>query len=685
MTPFHRNLPRSPPGTNPRAGGPLYLAGLPQPMAPSNYAAAFDHSASASAATSNPSTPGGLSSGGYHQRSQSVENFAGYQGPESVASSAWHSQVPSVESSPQPYNHGTVQPQALPTSLAASSPDQSHLSRPSLHKLTPTEGPAVGGIEVTCLGNGFTPDSRIFFGKVPAPRTSFWSSAALLCTLPPATNPGYVDVTVRNPGEHEAEIYSQDQVFFKYIDNSEENMMRHTIAILSQQFAGGSAEARDFTQSLLSSFGSQNGESAGGFMPSPSGRYPYQGTSLDHGKVFKDLEDAILGCLELIDLDEKPNMVDINRRDSIGQSMLHLAAYMNFYRVTAGLLARGADVDVRDNNGLTPMHLASLRGNAKIVRKLQSSGADSAIRSLDGRRPSDLTPACQISYRHGRAEAHNLFASRALKSHSSSRANSPDAASQIPHYDTSHRVTTAGIRSEVPVTAEVGGTNVPPCVKQSSIQASRPALLTVGNKEGSQLASPAAGSDNAFFATNPAISAWKDQLSAQVQQLQQSLQRALPLMPALPDYQAYPVMRRISSLVPQRATKADDALDCPRKFKEADYNWWDLFMGPNTSPPAYDEIYPHDLGPYDHTKPTASTARAPDCPHNKCNVEQAATPEEQYVMGKVNLDRGSLTSEQQQKIREAYARKVKRLGNDRKLFFIWVRIAVTKTSHESHC
>jgi hypothetical protein len=47
--------------------------------------------------------------------------------------------------------------------------------------------------------------------------------------------------------------------------------------------------------------------------------------------------------------------------------------------------------------------------------------------------------------------------------------------------------------------------------------------------------------------------AFRDQLAAQIQQLQQTMHQNLPNLPQMPDYQAYlgttPMVRRISSLV----------------------------------------------------------------------------------------------------------------------------------------
>ena len=673
MTPFHRNMPRSPPGNTGNPAGPLYLAGLPQPMTALNYTATFDHSASTSVANSNPSTPGGFNPG-YHQRSQSVENFAGYHGTDSVASSAWHSEAPSAESSPQPYSHATVQPQSLTIAMNTSPPAQNSPSRPMLHKVTPTEGPALGGIEVTCLGDGFTPESKVYFGEVSAARTSFWSPAALLCTLPAAASPGFVNVTIRNPADSETASRSQDQIYFKYNDNSEENMMRHTLALLNQQFTGGSIEAREFTQKLLSSFGTQDAElSMNGFIPPSSSQSPYNGPSMKDWKVFRNLEDAILSCLELIDLDEKPNQVDINRRDMMGQSILHLAAYMDYYRVTAGLLARGADVDIRDGNGLTPMHLASLRGNAKVIRKLQSSGADSAVRSLDGRRPSDLAPIRQTASRTDERQFASHFASRAIKSLHSSRANSPASVSKRVHYPQNAQAVSSTSRSDAPITTAAEEDIVPPCVSLRPVESPGTVGLAVGPREASQLPNELVSPDSADFAANPAIFAWKDQLSAQIQQLQQNLQRALPLMPALPDYQAYPVMRRISNLVPQRITKVDGSLESPPKLKEAEYNWWDLFTGPNTLPPAYEEIYPNEQPEFTEAKIATKDRVLEERSTQVMGSNSARDHEAQYILGRVDLASGALTKEQQDRIREVHARRVKQLGSDRKLFFIWVR------------
>ena len=81
------------------------------------------------------------------------------------------------------------------------------------------------------------------------------------------------------------------------------------------------------------------------------------------------------------------------------------------------------------------------------------------------------------------------------------------------------------------------------------------------------------------------MSAWRDSLAAQIQQFHESASWGmpnlnLPALPNLPDYQAYPMVRRVSSLFPHRPSTLENLAG----------------LGPAspTAPPAYNELYPND-------------------------------------------------------------------------------------------
>lgn len=65
----------------------------------------------------------------------------------------------------------------------------------------------------------------------------------------------------------------------------------------------------------------------------------------------------------------------VSRRDLIGGSYLHTAAYRGQTGVAEMLVQHGLDADVRDQAGVTPLHLAAAEGHLDMVDWLIRQGA----------------------------------------------------------------------------------------------------------------------------------------------------------------------------------------------------------------------------------------------------------------------------------------------------------------------
>jgi hypothetical protein len=200
-----------------------------------------------------------------------------------------------------------------------------------------------------------------------------------------------------------------------------------------------------------------------------------------------------------------------------------------------------------------------------------------------------------------------------------------------------------------------------------------------------------------------AIVAWRNHLAGQINQFQQSVANAfpnipalppmpamptmptMPAMPTMPDYQANQMMRRITNLVPHRPAARD--------------GWWNLLNG-NTAvqnqnqPPSYDELYPHQQDDADATElKKSSLLRAateaavdqhfetqsslPSASASASTSTAAATIERSTDVVKddlkdITIGSKLLSREQQKHLREHQARRMKGLGSDRNLYFIWV-------------
>jgi ankyrin repeat protein len=78
---------------------------------------------------------------------------------------------------------------------------------------------------------------------------------------------------------------------------------------------------------------------------------------------------------------------DVNTRDKLEESLLHMAAVRGYKEMSSMLIAEGAKVNARDKRGLTPLHAAAWGGYEEILTLLINKGADINSRSADGMTP----------------------------------------------------------------------------------------------------------------------------------------------------------------------------------------------------------------------------------------------------------------------------------------------------------
>ena len=101
----------------------------------------------------------------------------------------------------------------------------------------------------------------------------------------------------------------------------------------------------------------------------------------------KDFERLILDSLAVMDVPTSAPFPSveaiISHASASGQTLLHLAARLNFTKVTQFLLDRDIDVDARDRNGCTALHHAAMMGSTECARLLIEAGA--ALDIVDAR------------------------------------------------------------------------------------------------------------------------------------------------------------------------------------------------------------------------------------------------------------------------------------------------------------
>ncbi|KAB8076842.1 hypothetical protein BDV29DRAFT_75073 [Aspergillus leporis] len=556
-----------------------------------------------------------------------------------------------------------------------------------IHKLVPAEGSITGGTEVTLLGSGFYPGMEVVFGDTLATTTTFWGDKCLNCLTPPALQPGLVAVVFK----HEHPTFGQlqpaqplmpkQQQFFRYVDDRELQMYRLALGILGQKL-GSQADAFQTAQQIMGSdtksmFGLQKD-----FQGGSGGSHQRQVPGLESQGKFSDMDSKMLTYLEFVDLDDSPRPPKYNSRCATGQTLLHFAASLGLTRFVAGLLARGANPDVHDNTGNTPMHLAALNGHAHIVNRLRLAGADVNARSIRGFTPADIAstlPAHQaalVPVQHRR--------SRSVGSLASSRRRHSSSASLHSLWEASSDSSDQAIDDSDDLDEDENDDLEIVVSRRSSMHQDAQASLVAPEQ------SPPA-EDARPFSPPVALVAWRNQLQTQINQFQQSVANAfpnlpaLPPMPALPDYQAHPMMRRITNLVPHRPSTAWSAKE----------GWWDMLTGnsaPNTTElPSYEDLYPQqdEQGEEEASlmKKSSMLQAATDAVLDQHFEAQASSTQasasqtipvkqEKEDLTDIRIGRNVISREQQKHLREQQAQRMKGLGSDRNLYFIWIPLLV---------
>ena len=73
---------------------------------------------------------------------------------------------------------------------------------------------------------------------------------------------------------------------------------------------------------------------------------------------------------------------DVNAKDSVGWTPLHLASIYDHRETAELIIANGADVNAKNDGGFTPLHAAALNGHKEIAELLIEKGAD--LNAKDG-------------------------------------------------------------------------------------------------------------------------------------------------------------------------------------------------------------------------------------------------------------------------------------------------------------
>ncbi|EIW83060.1 hypothetical protein CONPUDRAFT_152105 [Coniophora puteana RWD-64-598 SS2] len=274
------------------------------------------------------------------------------------------------------------------------------LPLPKIHRLIPSCGPTLGGIEVTILGENFHSIVQLncVFGDVTASSTQRWSDNTLVCILPPRATPGVVAVSFENLPKPVL------PALFTYTDESDRALMELALQVVGLKMTGKIEEAKNVALRIVGTTGGDDSQSrpeSGLDMMqialSPSAPRDIRPLLLARSGEGECFETAMLKFLSVMDvnLDKQsgiPMDEAISHMTPNGQSLLHLAAALGFSALLEFLLARGIDIDARDRNGFTALHFAAFAGSQTGVDILLDAGADEEIVNALGQTAQDISP-----------------------------------------------------------------------------------------------------------------------------------------------------------------------------------------------------------------------------------------------------------------------------------------------------
>jgi len=545
--------------------------------------------------------------------------------------------------------------------------------RPMIYKIIPGEGPKSGGVEVTILGSGFTNGGlEVMFGDNRAATTTFWGETSLVCLLPPSAITGLVPVSIKQPmAPAPVAMNGNSQPLFRYVDDDEHRLIRTALTVLGNKLGGKMTDVAEIARNII--YGPVGTSSGGSWnSTSPNSSAP-GGSNYNSMEKDADIEGGLLKVLELIDLDDSANKARINLRRSSGQTMLHLACSLGFGRFVAGLLSRGASIGIRDKGGYTALHMAAMNDHPEIVRRLILKGADPSMRTLSGLTAADVACSQDVLRVLRRIETHSR--SRSASS-LRSRANSASSLRSLWDPPSSANVASTeyldgddSMSSDSDSSAEIDSdeeerdwVEMTRRSRSSTIQA--PELATASSRLNIDMSSPTA-----------AMSAFRDHITAQIQQFQQSMATHLPQMPqmpqmptSLPDYHSYlpqrPAIPRMSSLVPKQLFTAKEA------------------------PPAYEDIFPQSQRDLDTKQASAAQAAVDYEADTKCATlfDQPETSTATMIRAEVKEAetelaslfhvgrKGTISLDQQEQLKRVHAASLKTGSHDKMLWLFWLPI-----------
>ncbi|KAI0266855.1 hypothetical protein BC834DRAFT_116932 [Gloeopeniophorella convolvens] len=307
---------------------------------------------------------------------------------------------PSPATLPMPHYpslQDTLAPAPLPFMFFPEPSPMTPIPQPRIHRLIPSSGPIIGGIEVTVLGSNFHPSLQLncIFGDVMASSTQRWSDNTLVCILPPRAMSGVVAVWFNGLQKEED---GTPPCLFTYTDESDRALMELALQVVGLKMTGKLEDAKSVAMRIV---GPANEEGPISSNAPSAMQLAAESISLDvrsalhHMGPGTGLEKMLIDLLSLLDVQiETPSKVTLAKamehKTPGGQTLLHFAAFLKYPELIGFLLEHEVDKDARDHNGYTALHFASFVGSQECAAILLDAGADVEIVDVHGKTAEEL-------------------------------------------------------------------------------------------------------------------------------------------------------------------------------------------------------------------------------------------------------------------------------------------------------
>lgn len=232
---------------------------------------------------------------------------------------------------------------------------------PGIFKIIPNSGPTSGAVEVTILGENFTPNTDVVFGYNKALSVNYWGPTTIVAKAPPAPTAGPVQVVSLVDSMYIPEsIAPNPDAVFTYVDQNDKQLLELALKIVdinnnkslnTNQFSSDTALAQEL---LLKQQSNSNGSQDSDF------KY--------------EAHKVVLSLLNSTINDSTKN--DLNKKNEEGRTLLHLACMKSHIELIIFLVSNSANVNCVDNYGYTPLHFACLQDDIRVMKMLIAMNCD---------------------------------------------------------------------------------------------------------------------------------------------------------------------------------------------------------------------------------------------------------------------------------------------------------------------